>query len=228
MPDPRRSESTGERRRDALVVVLTLTTGALDAVTYLRLGKVFSSVITGNLALLGVAAGKHDSTLALNGGLALGGYACGVVAGSICAGMPDRRQPVWPARVTITLAIELAVLLAFSGEWLACAGRPAGASRWALLLLAAAAMGMQATGVRRLGQMSTTYLTSTLTGVLTGLAVRGWVSEWPRSVGLLIVITIGATLGALAAVKDPSWVPAAVLVPLIVVLLLAPRSRRRT
>ena len=35
------------RCRDALVVVLTLTTGALDAVSYLRLGKVFSSVITG-------------------------------------------------------------------------------------------------------------------------------------------------------------------------------------
>lgn len=55
--------------------MLTLSTGALDAVTFLRLGKVFSSVITGNLALLGVAAGQHDATLALNGGLALAGYA---------------------------------------------------------------------------------------------------------------------------------------------------------
>jgi uncharacterized membrane protein YoaK (UPF0700 family) len=35
--------------------VLTLTTGALDVVSYLRLGKVFSSVISGDLALLGVA-----------------------------------------------------------------------------------------------------------------------------------------------------------------------------
>jgi len=52
--------------------VLTLTTGVLDAVTFLRLGKVFSSVITGNLALLGVAAGQLDAALALNAGLALG------------------------------------------------------------------------------------------------------------------------------------------------------------
>jgi uncharacterized membrane protein YoaK (UPF0700 family) len=39
-------------------------------VTYLRLGKVFSSVITGNLALLGVAAGQQNLSLAENGGLA--------------------------------------------------------------------------------------------------------------------------------------------------------------
>jgi hypothetical protein len=44
----------------------------------------------------------------------------------------------------------------------------------ALLLLAAAAMGLQSTAVRRLGQMSTTYLTSTLTGVITAVALRRW------------------------------------------------------
>lgn len=70
-----------DRYRDLLVVVLTLTTGALDAVSYLRLGKVFSSVITGNLALLGVAARQRDAVLMLNGGLALAGYVCGVLAG---------------------------------------------------------------------------------------------------------------------------------------------------
>jgi uncharacterized membrane protein YoaK (UPF0700 family) len=68
--------------------VLTLTTGALDVVSYLRLGKVFSSVITGNLALLGVATGKHDAVLASNAGLALAGYACGVLVGAL----PGRRS----------------------------------------------------------------------------------------------------------------------------------------
>jgi len=72
---PIQNTPDGAGFRDGLVVMLTLSTGALDAVTFLRLGKVFSSVITGNLALLGVAAGQHDATLALNGGLALAGYA---------------------------------------------------------------------------------------------------------------------------------------------------------
>lgn len=139
------------RCRDALVVVLTLTTGALDAVSYLRLGKVFSSVITGNLALLGVAAGQHDAMLALNAGLALAGYACGVLVGGTFAGTPERGQPAWPVRVTFTLVVEWGVLAAFSGEWLVTGGHPADASRLAMLLLGAAAMGMQSTAVRRLG-----------------------------------------------------------------------------
>ena len=198
--------------------MLTLTTGALDAVSYLRLGKVFSSVITGNLALLGVAAGQHDAMLALNGGLALAGYGCGVLAGGAFASTPERDQPVWPVRVTITLGAELAVLVAFSGEWLADGGHPTAASRRALLLLAAVAMGMQSTAVRRLGQISTTYLTSTLTGILTALAIRRWPAAWQRSTGILIAAVIGATLGALAVSYSPLWVPAAVLVPITAVL----------
>lgn len=113
-------------------MVLTLTTGALDAVTFVRLGKVFSSVITGNLALLGVAAGQQDTTLALNAGLALAGYAVGVVIGGALAGTPEPGQPVWPGQVTRALAVEFGVLTAFSGEWLAAGAHPAGASRLAL------------------------------------------------------------------------------------------------
>jgi uncharacterized membrane protein YoaK (UPF0700 family) len=191
--------------RDVLLVVLTLTTGALDAVSYLRLGKVFSSVITGNLALLGVAGGEQDASLALNAGLALAGYAVGVLVGGALAGTPEPGQPAWPVEVTRTLAIEFGVLAAFSG-------------RLALLLLAAAAMGVQSTAVRRLGQMSTTYLTSTLTGILTALALRRWPEDWWRSTGIIVMAVIGAALGVLTAIRSPLWVPAAVLFPLGAVL----------
>jgi uncharacterized membrane protein YoaK (UPF0700 family) len=206
------------RYRDILLVVLTLTTGALDAVTFLRLGNVFSSVITGNLVLLGVAAGQLDAALALNAGLALAGYAGGVVAGAALAGTPELGQPVWPVQVTRALAVESGVLAAFSGEWLAVGGHPAGASRVALLLLAAAAMGLQSTAVRRLGQMSTTYLTSTLTGVISAIALGRRPDEWQRSTAILIAAVTGATLGVLAAFRSPLWVPAAVLIPIAAVL----------
>lgn len=206
------------RHRDILLVVLTLTTGAVDGVTFLRLGKVFSSVITGNLALLGVAAGQQDATLALNAGLALAGYAVGVLVGAILAGTPEPGQPAWPVQATRTLAVEFGVLAAFSGEWLAAGPHPVGASRLALLVLAAAAMGLQSTAVRRLGQVSTTYLTSTLTGVLTGLALRRWPDDWRRSTGILVMAVVGAALGVLAAIQAPGWVPAAVLIPIAAVL----------
>lgn len=53
----------------------------LDAVTFVRLGNVFSSVITGNLALLGIAAGRPEAALALNAGLviAVAGAALGTL-----------------------------------------------------------------------------------------------------------------------------------------------------
>jgi uncharacterized membrane protein YoaK (UPF0700 family) len=212
-----------------LVVVLTIGTGALDAVTFLRLGNVFSSVITGNLALLGVAAGQHDGTLARSGGLALAGYAAGVILASPLARTPERGQPLWPGRVTLTLGAELAVLVAFSAEWLASGVHRGTASRLALLMLSAAAMGMQSTAVRRLGQMSSTYLTSTLTGVLTALALWRLPADWQRSAGVLVAVVLGAVLGALAAVRSPSLVPAVVLVPLAVVIpcsLAGPSGRR--
>jgi uncharacterized membrane protein YoaK (UPF0700 family) len=201
-----------------LLVILTLGTGAIDAATFLRLGKVFSSVITGNLALLGLAAGQRDAALATNGGLALAGYAVGVAFASILAGTPERGQPVWPRNVTAALAAELGVLVAFAALWLVSGSDRGTAARLSLLILSSAAMGMQSATVRRLGQMSTTYLTSTLTGLITGLVTRDLPSEWGRGVGVIVAIVAGAVLGALAATQSPSWVPAAVITPLAFVL----------
>jgi uncharacterized membrane protein YoaK (UPF0700 family) len=95
--------------------VLTLTTGALDAVTVVRLGKVFSSVITGSLALLGIAAGQREAALAQDAGLALAGYAAGVMLGALIAGTPEPDQPVWPVRVSYALTVEAGLLAVFSG-----------------------------------------------------------------------------------------------------------------
>jgi uncharacterized membrane protein YoaK (UPF0700 family) len=206
------------RLRDSLVVVLTLTTGAVNAVTFLRLGKVFASVMTGNLALFGVAVAQRNGELAINGGVALAGYGIGVLGGAALARTPRDGQPTWPRQVTVTLALELLVLAGFSGGWLAEDGHPSGGWQPVLLVVVSAAMGMQATAVRRLGQMSSTYLTSTVTALLEALAMRRWPSEWQRSSGAVCALVIGAVCGGLAALQAPAAVPAAVMVPLAIVL----------
>ena len=199
--------------RDALVVVLGLTTGAMNAVTFLRLGNVFSSVLTGNLVLLGVAAGQRHASLALHGGLALASFSLGVLAGSAITGAARDGQPAWPHRTTATLAIELVVLAGFSGGWLAAGGLPFGAARLALLGVASAAMGLQTAAVRHLGQMSSTYLTSTFTGLLQALAVRRWPSGWQRSAGVLATLVLGAAAarlppsGSSSSSRLSSWCP---------------------
>ena len=128
------------------------------------------------------------------------------------ASRPGRSRSVspWPSNGACSLRS--------AAKWLAAGSHPAGASRLVLLPLGAAAMGMQSTAVRRLGQMSTTYLTSTLTGILTALAIRRWPAEWQRSTGVILAAVVGATLGGLAALRSPGWVPAAILVPITVVL----------
>jgi uncharacterized membrane protein YoaK (UPF0700 family) len=217
------------RLRDVLVVVLALTTGAVNAVTFLRLGSVFSSVITGNLALLGIAAGQRDGGLAVNGALALAGYIAGVVAGGAVsgagadragAGKPAGDIPVWPRRTTVTLAVELLVLAAFCVGWLGTEGQPAGVDRAVLLVVASVAMGLQSSAVRRLGTMSSTYLTSTLTGILEAFSTGRLPPSWERSVGALLALAAGAAAGSAAASAAPLLL-VTILAPLAAVVAIA-------
>ncbi|MFY9927011.1 MAG: DUF1275 family protein, partial [Streptosporangiaceae bacterium] len=70
----------------------------------------------------------------------------------------------------------------------------------------------------RLGQMSTTYLTSTLTAMITDLTLRRRPADGSRSTGILLAFVIGAAVGTLIALHAPYWVPAPVLVPIVLVL----------
>jgi uncharacterized membrane protein YoaK (UPF0700 family) len=204
--------------RDGLVVTLAMTAGAVNAVTFVRLGKVFSSVITGNLALLGVAAGQRQGSLAENGSLALAGYAAGVLAGALVGRAVSSDQRIWPRQATVTLAAELLVLAGFSAGWLAADGRPAGSAQLTLLAVAAAAMGMQSAAVRRLGPLSSTYLTSALTSILEAIPIGSLPASWQRSVSALGALVVGAAIGAVAATGSPALVPVIILLPVAVVM----------
>jgi uncharacterized membrane protein YoaK (UPF0700 family) len=204
--------------RDYRVVLLTITAGAVNAVSFIALGKVFSSVITGNLVLLGVAATTHSSVEAIHAGVALAGYAAGALIGAPLAARQSRHAGMWPASVTATLATELIVLAGFCIGWELSDGHPHDAGQLALLIVAAAAMGMQSAAVHRLGQMSSTYLTSTLLGVLAGLATRTKPDGLGRSLGALAAIVVGALAGGILATSAYAWLPVAVILPPAVVV----------
>lgn len=202
--------------RDGLVVLLALTSGAVDATSFLALGQVFSSVMTGNLVLLGVAASNHNGTQAIHAGVAIAAYGAGVLAGAPIAaqgGSGSERDGTWPPAVTLTLALEFCLLLAFSVGWELSPARHRGDAGLALLILLAAAMGMQSALVSRLGKMSSTYMTGTLTGVLIALVTRsGQEGRW-RDVTALAAVAGGALAAGLLRSAAPAWVPAAVLAP---------------
>jgi len=205
--------------RDGLLVLLTLTTGAVDASCFLHLGNVFSSVITGNLVLLGVAAATQSASLAIHSGVALAGYSAGVLIGAPIATRRARGGETWPLSVSVTLVAEFCVLAAFSVGWELTGGRPGSTAQVLLIAALAAAMGIQSAAVRQLGGMSTTYLTGTLTAVVTELVTRDRGPGFARSVGVLAAIVSGAVVGGLVAEHAPAWLPAAIMTPLAVVVI---------
>jgi uncharacterized membrane protein YoaK (UPF0700 family) len=223
-PTVRRDVS--ERSRDRLVVLLTVVSGAVDAACFLHLGHVFATVVTGTMVLLGVSAGTHDPSLAIHCGVSLASYICGVAAGAqVTVGFGGRRRAgtagtraTWPPAVTVALAAEFCVLAAFCVGWELQSGRPHAAGQLVLLAPLALAMGMQSAAVRQLGDMSTTYLTGTLTGVVEGLTTGRKPEGLARSLGVLAALIVGALISATVTAHAPGWLPLVVLPPLAVVL----------
>jgi uncharacterized membrane protein YoaK (UPF0700 family) len=203
--------------RDMLVVVLTVTTGAVNAATFLYLGHVFSSVVTGTMVLLGVAAGTHNAVLAENCGVALASYVAGVAVG---APLAARRAGRWLEQswLTVALALEFCVLTVFSVGWELSGGRPSGAGQLMLLANAGFAMGIQGATVRHLGEVSTTYLTGTLTGVIAGLVTGRKPDGLERSLGIFAALVVGACASAVVTTYRPALLPVVVLVPLALVV----------
>src|SRR5260370_1020134 len=211
------------RRRDVLVVLLTLPTGAVDAACFLHLGHVFSSVVTGTMVLLGIAAGSHDANLAIPCGVALVSYTCGVLIGApIAARSAGQRvagsagpRTTWPPSVTAALAAEFCILAAFCVGWELQGGHPGRTAQLVLLALLSVSMGIQAAAVRQLGQMSTTYLTGTLTGIVAVLSTGEKPEGLARRLGVFAALLAGPPTPPPPTAPPPGPPPPAVLLPLL-------------
>ncbi len=217
--------SAPERLRDALLILLAGTTGVSDATAFERLGHVFASVMTGNLVLLGISAASRDGATALFAGCAISGYALGVLL-TAPRRLPARGEgepPLWPAGVTLALLVDLALLVAFSAGWELGGRDPGRAIQFALLAAIAAAMGVQSAAVRRIGSISTTYLTGTMTSLLEAVALRRFTREHRRSLAILLMAFAGAAVATLLIEHARAWLPAPALLLLIIVIVASRR-----
>jgi uncharacterized membrane protein YoaK (UPF0700 family) len=114
----------------------------------------------------------------------------------------DERQPAggqWPPHLLLTLLAELTLLIAVVIGWLVTGTHPAGAAQLIILVLAACAMGIQSAAVRQmgLGNVSTTYLTGTLTGLVSAIARPDGTRAGRRRPAVLLGLLAGATLAGL-------------------------------
>jgi uncharacterized membrane protein YoaK (UPF0700 family) len=217
-PEAARTDETDVAVITALAAVLTLATGATDVVSFIRLGGVFASVMTGNLVLLGLAIGRSGA-LAAHAVVAFAGYAAGVAAGTRlmrAAGSsgPPNRAP------RAALLMELVLLAGFAVGWELTGAAPHGGAQLVLLAVAATAMGIQSAAARGLGpQVATTFLTGTVTSVVMAWVTPGRRSkmEW-RDVLVLVALVAGAAAGALVIANAAAALPAIQLTALALVI----------
>jgi uncharacterized membrane protein YoaK (UPF0700 family) len=210
---------SGRRWPVVVAAVLTFGTGALDVLTLTHLGSVFASVMTGNLALFGLGIARLDNSLLIHSAVAVVSYVIGVAAGSGIIGVRHPDSHAWPRRVTTTLAVQLAVLIAFVIGWVVAGADPTAGVQLALLVGAAGSMGLQSAAMRGLGAaVATTYLTGTLTSLIAARMGAPRKRSDAAGIASLTAAVGGAACGGLLLLVAPIATPLLTLIPLVAVL----------
>jgi uncharacterized membrane protein YoaK (UPF0700 family) len=220
--------------RNNLLLLLTLSSGAVDAICFLGLGKVFTAFMTGNFVFLGLriagAPGPHIVSVIV----ALCAFSAGVCSATRIVS-PASRSDVWPRRVTLALGVTVVAHAAFAALWLGVGGHASLTAACFLLGISALGMGFQTAAVFSLGIQGvfTTAATATFT-VLSGDSAH-WSNTEPerrRLAALLVALTVGGVAGGLLMVHARDFAPLLPLCASALVVVVAalgfPASRRAT
>src|SRR6476620_2601364 len=89
------------------LLVLTFTTGLIDAVSYLGLGRVFTANMTGNIVFLGFGIAGSGGLPVVAPLVSLGAFLAGAGAGGVLARRMGDRHPEHIARA---LGVEVSLI----------------------------------------------------------------------------------------------------------------------
>jgi uncharacterized membrane protein YoaK (UPF0700 family) len=194
-----------------ILLIMTLVTGLVDAVSILSLGRVFVANMTGNVvfagfAIVGAPGFSLSASLFALAGFLIGAWAGGFVTSRVGH---DRAQHIRATTVAEFVLVAIALIIAAaSGGAAATTGTldvAHGAADFnvvvtdVLALVLAIALGLQNSAARKLAvpDLTTTVLTMTLTGIGADPSAghRGHVTLIRRVLAVLIMLC-GALLGA--------------------------------
>lgn len=182
-----------------LLLLLSATTGLVDAISVLGLGKVFTANMTGNIVFLGFAAAgtpgfRVAPYLAAIAFFMIGALVAGRV-GKHHAGLPLRRWLFVGALVEAALLwIAAGIAVGFD-----VASQSPGYKVFAIIALTGLAMGFRNATIRQLKvpDLTTTVLTLTVTGLAADSSLAGGTNpNWARRIGSIAAIFLGAAIGA--------------------------------
>jgi uncharacterized membrane protein YoaK (UPF0700 family) len=183
-----------------LLLVLTITTGLVDAVSFLGLGRVFTANMTGNVVFLGFALGGAPGIAATSSLAAIGAFVVGaVLGGRLGKHYAGEQLRKW----FLTVAVIESIL--FIGAGLIALGfdiesHTTAFQLYSVIVLTAIAMGLRNSTVRQMNvkDLTTTVLTLTLTGIGADSSFAGGGNQnFARRIGSVILMFAGAGLGAL-------------------------------
>jgi uncharacterized membrane protein YoaK (UPF0700 family) len=185
--------------------LLTTATGALDATSFLDLGRTFTANMTGNVLLLafsltGTSLGGGSNSRGF--AVALVAFVLGALLGAALAGRWGRA-----ARLPVALGFEVALLAAGLGV---TATGPVGMTwrRDSIVAILAVAMGVQNAMVRRMSitEDNTTVLTTSLGSLAADVvAVGGRPPRAGRRIATVACIFLGAVAGAELQRHAATW-----------------------
>ena len=212
-----------------VVLALAAVAGWLDGLTFVALGTVFVSAVTGDLVQLGIAAaaGQWSGFLVLIAALAafMAGTAVAVLMTKVAG------RAAWPGPVRRPLLVHAGLLILFALLW-TLIGDPRPATGAAVLVAAVAALSAGIQGAVFLGLGIRGANVSAVTGVLMLLAagvterssgVAGPRSELPLwELGLILAVySVSGLIVALALSREAGllvWVPAAIAIGVVTVI----------
>ena len=208
------------------LVLLTVVTGLVDAVSYLALGHVFVANMTGNVVFLGFAVVDAEDFSVSASLTAIAAFLFGALAGGWLAGWQGAHRG--RLFVTTLLLEALLVALGLAASLLVSAQ----GGQYLIIVALSVAMGLQNATARRLAvpDLTTTVLTLTLTGFAADSALAGGTNPRPgRRTIATASMFLGAAIGALILLRvGASAVLALALAVLLIVLTVAAPHWRTT
>ena len=186
----------GQGQLPLLLLLLTVVTGVVDAVSFLKLGNVFVANMTGNVVFAGFAVAGVKAFWTPASFIAIAAFLAGAAAGGRLSSLmgADRVRHMAIATLIEAVFVGGAVVVATALD-------PNGETvRYVLIVLLALTMGIQnATAIHfRIPNLTTTVLTLTLTGLAADSRFAGGTqSQIGRKLAAVGAMFLGATLGAI-------------------------------
>lgn len=194
------------RRLDlSLLLLLTFSTGMVDAIGYLGFDKVFTGNMTGNVVILGMGLAGAEGVPILRPALALLFFMVGAaLAGRILGEIGED----WHRRTTVIFA-SVAIGCAALAAYVAIVPNPElGLAGTIFTSALSALMGAQAAAARKMkiADVTTVVVTSTIVGLAADSSLAGGTNiRWVRRALAVVLILLGALVGA-ATLMLNQWI----------------------